>query len=456
LTTGNGADRYRRHGVAELRLAKRDHIAVLEARTANPTPVHEYTVCAPRIPEKCAARGGNQHRMMTADGAHCERQTVVGIAANGCPRAQDETVVLAAVDARQDACLSLCGRALGGSQAAAQLVDARLHPPQGVGVRRGDTCGSAELSVPLRQGRVQLLQRRAQLHIHRLGTDKAGIAVRCFFPQLSDPLLERTALLCRRGQSGGQLPGNNSQSLFPYGNSPNNVVFDYTADGVRRSIEDSLQRLGIDRIDVAFVHDISSDNLLLPTPWQDQFAIALKGAFPTLSRMREEGIIRGWGIGVNTPEPILRVMQESDPDVCLLASQYSLIDHANALNNVFPVARAQGVGFVIGSALNAGFLSGSARYNYGKNSWNISRDHITKREPLRAVADEFGVDLRTAALQFSAAPDVAVALVVGAHTATQVLANASSMQATIPPTFWAELKRQNLMERNSPVPVGGT
>jgi Aldo/keto reductase family len=105
-------------------------------------------------------------------------------------------------------------------------------------------------------------------------------------------------------------------------------VFDYTADGVCRSIEDSLQRIGVSRLDIAFVHDISSDNKLLPTPWQEQFAIALKGAFPALSRMREEGMIKGWGIGVNTPEPILRVMQESDPDVCLLASQYSLIERA--------------------------------------------------------------------------------------------------------------------------------
>jgi hypothetical protein len=101
--------------------------------------------------------------------------------------------------------------------------------------------------------------------------------------------------------------------------------------------------MGVSRLDIAFVHDISSDNKLLPTSWQEQFEIALEGAFPALSRMREEGIIKGWGVGVNTPEPILRVMQESDPDVCLLASQYSLINHANALNNVFPVARLRNV-----------------------------------------------------------------------------------------------------------------
>ena len=283
-----------------------------------------------------------------------------------------------------------------------------------------------------------------------------GLAERRYGMFLHNQDRERYLISTKVGKLLRASPGNNSKSLFPYGNSPNNVVFDYSADGVRRSIEDSLQRLGIDRIDVVFVHDISSDNLLLPTPWQEQFAIALIGAFPTLSRMREEGIIRGWGIGVNTPEPILRVIQESDPDVCLLASQYSLIDHANALNNVFPVARAHGVGFVIGSALNAGFLSGSARYNYGRNSWNISRDHLAKRERLRAVANEFGVDLRTAALQFSAAPDVAVALIAGAHTAAQVLANASSMQATIPEAFWAELKRQNLIEQNSAVPTRGS
>src|SRR5436853_1949921 len=214
---------------------------------------------------------------------------------------------------------------------------------------------------------------------------------------------------------------NNGRSNFPFSPSPNNVVFDYSADGVHRSVEDSLQRLGISDLDIVFVHDISSDNKLLPTPWQQQFEIALKGAFPALARMKAEGIIKGWGIGVNTPEPILRVMQEADPDVCLLASQYSLIDHTNALNSVFPMARQRNVNFVIGSSLNAGFISGSPRYNYGKTSWNIPRQYIEKRERLRAVAAQFGADLRTAALQFAAAPDVAVALIVGAPTEAQIL-----------------------------------
>jgi len=243
-----------------------------------------------------------------------------------------------------------------------------------------------------------------------------------------------------------------NKDYFPFSPSPNDVVFDYTASGVRRSIEDSLQRLGIDSIDIAFVHDLSSDNKLLPTPWREQFEIARKGAFPELTRMREEGLIKGWGIGVNTPEPILRLLEVADPDICLLASQYSLINHENALNQVFPAARAKNVTFVIGSSLNAGFLSGSSRYNYGKESYKIPAAYIEKRRRLLEVGANHGVDLRTAALQFSATPDVASALVVGCRTEQQILADYTSMQTKIPAEFWTELKAQNLIERNAPVP----
>lgn len=282
-----------------------------------------------------------------------------------------------------------------------------------------------------------------------------GLAERRFGAFLRQQPRDSYLLSTKVGKLLKASPQNNSKALFPFANSPNNVVFDYTADGVRRSIEDSLQRLGLDRIDVVFVHDLSPDNKYLPRPWTEEFETALGGAFPTLSKMRDEGIIKAWGMGVNTPEPILRAIREADPDVCLLASQYSLIEHANALNEVFPVAREHGVGFVVGSALNAGFLSGSARYNYGQTRWDIPREHLAKRERLRAVAQQFGVDLRTAALQFSNAPDVALALIVGARTEEQAIKNASAMQDTIPPAFWEELKRQQLIEANAPVPQAG-
>jgi len=244
-----------------------------------------------------------------------------------------------------------------------------------------------------------------------------------------------------------------NQEYFPFSPSPNDVIYDYTASGTRRSIEDSLQRLGIDSLDIAFVHDISADNKYLPTSWQEQFAIAEKGAFPELTRMRQEGLIKGWGIGVNTPEPILGVLQVADPDVCLLASQYSLIDHKNALNQVFPAVRQRSASLVIGSSLNAGFISGSPRYNYGKEAYRIPAEFLEKRKRLREVAGNHGVDLRTAALQFSASPDVAAALVVGASSEQQILADYTSMQTKIPAEFWAELKAQKLIEQNAPAPA---
>ncbi len=244
-----------------------------------------------------------------------------------------------------------------------------------------------------------------------------------------------------------------NREYFPFSPSPNDVIYDYTASGTRRSIEDSLQRLGIDSLDIAFVHDISADNKYLPTSWLEQFEIAEKGAFPELTRMREEGLIKGWGIGVNTPEPILRVLQVADLDVCLLASQYSLIDHKNALNQVFPAVRQRNASLVIGSSLNAGFISGSPRYNYGKEAYKIPAEFLEKRKRLREVAGNHGVDLRTAALQFSASPDVAAALIVGASSEQQILADYTSMQTKIPSEFWAELKAQNLIEQNAPTPA---
>ncbi|HEY1978080.1 MAG TPA: aldo/keto reductase [Candidatus Baltobacteraceae bacterium] len=245
---------------------------------------------------------------------------------------------------------------------------------------------------------------------------------------------------------------NNAKEYFPFTPSPNNLRYDYGADGVKRSIEDSLQRLGVDALDVVFVHDLSPDNPWLPGSWEEQFEIARKGAFPALSKMREEGVIRAWGVGVNSPDPILKLMEVADANVCLLARQYSLIDHARALHEVFPKARQRGMAFVVGSSLNAGFISGSARFNYGKENYKIPAEAIEKRDRLRAVAARHGVDLRTAALQFSSAPDVAVALVVGCSNSQQVLADYSSLDTKIPQAFWSDLRSELLIESDAPVP----
>jgi len=243
---------------------------------------------------------------------------------------------------------------------------------------------------------------------------------------------------------------NNAKDYFPFTPSPNNLRYDYTADGVKRSIEDSLQRLGVDALDVVFVHDLSPDNPWLPGPWEEQFDIARNGAFPALSRLRDEGVIKGWGLGVNSPEPILKLMDVADANVCLLARQYSLIYHEKALHQVFPKARERGMSFVVGSSLNAGFISGSARFNYGKENYKIPAEAIQKRERLGAVAARHGVELRTAALQFSIAPDVAVALVVGCSNPQQVLADYTSLKTEIPEMFWSDLRSEGLIETTPP------
>jgi len=280
-----------------------------------------------------------------------------------------------------------------------------------------------------------------------------GLAERRFGHFLHNKKRDDYLLSSKVGKLFKASKNNRHAEIYPLSDSPNDIAFDYTADGVRRSIEDSLQRLGVDSLDVAFVHDISPDFAYFPNGWEEQYEIARKGAFPALSKMRDEGIIRAWGIGVNTPQPILKAINDADPDVCLCARQYSLIDHANAVNEVFPAVREKNVSLVIGSSLNAGFISGSPRYNYGKENFRIPAVVIEKREKLRAVAARYGVDLRTAALQFSAAPDVAVALVVGARSDRQIQEDYNSLQTKIPSEFWAELRQLGLIEANASLPA---
>lgn len=245
---------------------------------------------------------------------------------------------------------------------------------------------------------------------------------------------------------------NEAKKYYPFTTSPNTPHFDYTADGVKRSIEDSLQRLGLDRLDIVFVHDLSPDNDYLPDDWEALWPVAEKGAFPALTQLRKEGVIDGWGMGVNCPQPILRCLETADSDVHLLASQYSLIDHANAVEQVFPKAREAGVSFVVGSALNAGFLGGEPRYNYGPDNSVIPANKGEKLARLRAIAGRHGVDLVAAALQFSLAPGVAAALVVGTAKPLHLLADHAALQAKIPAAFWQELRSAGVLHPDAAVP----
>ncbi|SEL58102.1 D-threo-aldose 1-dehydrogenase [Pseudoxanthomonas sp. GM95] len=227
--------------------------------------------------------------------------------------------------------------------------------------------------------------------------------------------------------------------------------YDYSAAGVRRSVEDSLNRLGVAKLDIVFIHDLSPDNEAdLGMPWEERFKQALEGAMPELTRMREEGLIKAWGFGVNSPEPALRAIEQADPDIFLLACQYSLLDHAKTLHETFPKIQAHGASVVVGAPLLAGYLAGRDRYLYdGKvPDWAPA-----KRAEVQAICDRHQVDLRTAALQFACAPDVVSAIIPGARTPEQVRENVQSMAARIPQALWEELKQSGLIDAEAPVPT---
>lgn len=226
----------------------------------------------------------------------------------------------------------------------------------------------------------------------------------------------------------------------------------YTAEGARRSVEDSLQRLGLSSIDIVYIHDLGPENPELPQPWTSSFEIARTGAMPELERMRNEGLIRAWGFGINRPEAAVMAVEQDGPipDIVLLACQYSIIDHEETLTKTFPALASKGVTVTVGTPLNDGFLGGRNRYHFSEN---LPAGVVEKRARLAAVADRHGIDIRTAALQFAAAPSIVSAIIPGARTPGQVEANIRSMKVDIPKAFWDELREEKLINADAPVPA---
>jgi D-threo-aldose 1-dehydrogenase len=229
-----------------------------------------------------------------------------------------------------------------------------------------------------------------------------------------------------------------------------NYEYDYSASATRRSVEDSLQRMGVPSLDIVFIHDLSPDNQDMGDRWTEYMDHAVKGAMPELIKMREEGLIKGWGMGVNELAPARAALERSDPDVTLLATQYSLLKHQDALDELFPLAREREHSFVLGAPLNSGYLAGGEYFNYSKDVPSEMRD---KRQRYQQLAREHEVDLRTAALLFCNAPDVVSSVLHGASTPEQVRENVASMSARVPTEFWSAAKEQGLLAENAPVPA---
>jgi D-threo-aldose 1-dehydrogenase len=225
---------------------------------------------------------------------------------------------------------------------------------------------------------------------------------------------------------------------------PFRPVYDYSADGARRSIEDNLQRMGLARIDVVFIHDIAEDHH--GAAWTELFDAAMTGAAAALTRLREEKVIRAWGLGVNLTEPCLRALDRSDPDVFLLAGRYSLLDQSGL--ELFDACAERGVSAVVGGPYNSGLLAGGSTYEYAA----APPDKIAARDRIAAIARDHDVDLRAAALQFCAAHPVVAAVIPGAKRAERVQENVELMREQVPPEFWSALRRSGLVREDAPMP----
>ncbi|GII57888.1 aldo/keto reductase [Planotetraspora thailandica] len=236
--------------------------------------------------------------------------------------------------------------------------------------------------------------------------------------------------------------------LFEHGR-PNKIVYDYSADGARRSIEDSLERLGLDRIDIVWVHDVAPD--FHGDEWPAVYDQARTGAFRALQQLRDEGVIRGWGLGVNRVEPLEVTLEldEPRPDAFLLAGRYTLLDHRRALQRLMPEAVEQNVDIVVGGPYSSGITAGGDHFEYEE----ASRAVVDKVERIRALCEQYGISVKAAALQFSLAHRATRAVIPGSSRPSHAAEDVAAIGEKIPVEFWTALRQESLIAPDAPVPA---
>jgi D-threo-aldose 1-dehydrogenase len=226
-------------------------------------------------------------------------------------------------------------------------------------------------------------------------------------------------------------------------------MFDYSFEGTWRSLEDSLQRLGMQRIDIAIIHDVSPR-------WHGadldrRFGEAMDGAYRALDSLRSEGIIRAIGVGVNDADVCLRFAEAGDFDCFLLAGRYTLLDQS-ALDRLLPVCLDRGIGVVIGAPYGSGILAtGSvpgATYFYQPASPEI----LERTRRLEAACARHGVPLAAAALQFPLGHPAVASVIPGLRSPAEVRASVEGLALPIPPALWQELRAEGLLHPLAPTP----
>lgn len=225
-------------------------------------------------------------------------------------------------------------------------------------------------------------------------------------------------------------------------------VYDYSYDGVMRSHEASLKRLGVDRIDILFVHDVDA----LVHGSRESAEARLRelidlGGWRALSELRSSGAVDAIGAGVNEWEPCARMLELLDPDLFLLAGRYTLLEQ-QPLQTLFPECQRRQVGVVIGGPFNSGILAGKDTYNYAAAPAEV----VAKVRRMQDLCAEYGVSLHNAASQFVLAHPVVVSVIPGGQTVAETLANVEALQPRIPREFWEELKSRGLLDSQAPTP----
>ncbi|MGW8682521.1 aldo/keto reductase [Streptomyces sp. NPDC055817] len=235
--------------------------------------------------------------------------------------------------------------------------------------------------------------------------------------------------------------------LFEHGRA-NKMVDLYTADATLRSIEDSLKRLKTDRLDIVWVHDVAQD--FHGDDWLAVYETARTGAFRVLQNLRDEGVIKAWGLGVNRVEPIELTLDldEPKPDAFLLAGRYTLLDHNRSLQRLLPAATEQNIDMVVGGPYSSGILAGGQHFEYQKAPVDI----IAKVERIKALAAGHGVSIKAAALQFALAHPATAAVVPGATRPSRIAEDIAALKENVPAAFWTALRDEQLIAADAPTP----
>jgi D-threo-aldose 1-dehydrogenase len=227
---------------------------------------------------------------------------------------------------------------------------------------------------------------------------------------------------------------------------PFHVIYDYGYDAIMRAFEDSLQRLGLDRIDILLAHDIGTfthgdDNAR-------HFKDLTDGGYRAMDELRRTGHVKAIGLGVNENEVCMDALGIGDWDVFLLAGRYTLLEQT-PMQDLFPACRAAGTSIICGGPFNSGVLVGREMWNYATAPAAV----VDRVRALGAVADEFSVPLAAAALQFPLANDIITSVIPGPSNAGELQQILDWFNLPIPADFWAALKSRDLLAADIPVPA---